>query len=143
MVFLSKSQLKKKLQTLGVRVVGNYVRKDDVEMLIKGTIEKKTDISRLYSKIGEFYKKNPNRRSEIDPVLIELGKKLGIEIPVIDNRDMFIVADEHGKFVKSFFGFKDAEKFVSENAGYKYYNRTHPRCPSELKDEFDKISGWA
>lgn len=132
--FVSKVELKYQLEKMGINIIKGIIQGEKVE--------KKVDISSLYNKIGEFYKKNPNKRSEIDPVFIELAHKLGIEIPIIDKRDMFIVADENGKFVKSFVSCRDAEKFVSENPRFKYYNRTHPKCPKDLKDEFDEISGW-
>jgi hypothetical protein len=51
-------------------------------------------------------------------MFVDMANTLGVELPYYDDRDFFIVADEKGKFVKSFYGFKDAGKFVEQHPGY-------------------------
>jgi galactitol-specific phosphotransferase system IIB component len=135
---MNKMELKKQLQSMGIEVKDGKVRAS----AIKAALEKKVDLNILKDRIFKQYRDNPSKQPEIIEMFVDMANTLGIEIPYIDTRDMFLLADENGKFVKSFSGFKEAAKFVEENPNYKYYNRTHPKCPPELVKEFDEITGW-
>lgn len=108
----------------------------------KPKYDKHPRLSLIYSDVMDLYIKDESKREEITRLFVEMANTLGLKIHVHDPRDFFLVMDENGKFVRSFHGFVEAGKFVDQNPGYKYFNRTHPRCPKELNDQFDEISGW-
>jgi hypothetical protein len=138
---MNKTELKNQLRNMGIEIKGGMVKKSDIKAAIE-KVKKEVNLSELITKIKELYRDQPSKRPQILKLFTEMADTLGVEIPIKDDRDGYLIADENGKLVKSFWGYRDAAKFIEENPQYKSYNRTHPKCPPELVKEFDELTGW-
>jgi hypothetical protein len=81
MSFLSKVELKRQLQALGVKVEGNYVRKKDIKKILGGDVSRMDRIEKIIELFPEIKKQSKFWVNWDEDICLYYGKE---SEPVID-----------------------------------------------------------
>lgn len=112
---ISKTELKRQLTQLGLKVVGNYVKKEDILKTIEKN--KKTKRTKSNTWADEFRKKSKTDEAELGNSTKSLTFKHDAEIEVVDSYDeKNDVVESHNEKFKA--GQKIDVDIINENSTY-------------------------